>query len=436
MLYSHVIDGALDDKIGKVGLPRAVLDRELARASVALDKIRRWREDGTLPLLRLPVARDDLAQLRPHADRFARFEHVVVMGMGGSSLSGKALVALKDQGFGPAKGRPKVWFMDNVDPATYAELTSRLPLERTGIIPISKSGGTPETIAQFYAVLEGMEAMLGKAAGDRVIAITEATDNPLRRWASRLGATILDHDPRIGGRYSALSLVGMLPAMIAGVDCVSVREGAASVLDPALAANDARNLAPAIGAALSVGLAQQRGINVTVLMPYVDRLETFAFWYRQIWAESLGKDGKGITPIRALGTVDQHSQLQLYLAGPRDKMFTLITGACVGEGRSLPPDLAGDRDLAYLGGRRMGDLLDAEQRATAVTLARNGRPTRVMHLEAVDARAIGALMMHFMLETIIAAHLLDVDAFDQPAVEEGKVLARQYLAESARRAAQ
>ena len=106
MLYSHVIDDALEEKIGKAGLPRAVLDRELARASVALDKIRRWREDGTLPLLRLPAARDDLVALKPHADRFARFEHVVVMGMGGSSLSGKALVALKDQGFGPAKGRP------------------------------------------------------------------------------------------------------------------------------------------------------------------------------------------------------------------------------------------------------------------------------------------------------------------------------------------
>jgi len=129
-------------------------------------------------------------------------------------------------GFGPAKGRPKLWFMDNVDPATYPESLTRLPLRRTGLIPISKSGGTPETIAQLCAVLEAMEAKLGKAAlGAHVIAIAEATDNPLHRLATRLGGTILEHDPKIGGRYSALSLVGMLPAMIAGLDCAAVREG-------------------------------------------------------------------------------------------------------------------------------------------------------------------------------------------------------------------
>ena len=180
------------------------------------------------------------------------------MGIGGSSLGGKTLVALKDQGFGPATGRPKLWFMDNVDPATFAELRARLPLDRTGFIPISKSGGTPETLAPARSrVLEGK---LGKAAlANNVIAITEATDNPLRRLATRLGCPILDHDPRVGGRYSALSLVGMLPAMIAGVDCAAVREGAASVLDPVLAANDAKALAPAIGAALSVGLSQRAG---------------------------------------------------------------------------------------------------------------------------------------------------------------------------------
>src|SRR5580765_7559991 len=137
MFYSHIIDEALETKV-KGGLSQVALDRELQRAIPALDKIRRWREDGTLPLLKLPARRDDLEALKPHAERFARFEHVVVMGSGGSSLSGKTLVALKDQGFGPAKGRPKVHFMDNVDPATFAELIERLPLGRTGFIPISK----------------------------------------------------------------------------------------------------------------------------------------------------------------------------------------------------------------------------------------------------------------------------------------------------------
>ncbi|MDP1838016.1 MAG: glucose-6-phosphate isomerase, partial [Reyranella sp.] len=303
MFYRHAIDDALDTSVGAKGLSRASLDRAMAELRPALDKIRHWHASDELPLLKLPARRDDLVALKPHAERFAKFEHVVVMGSGGSSLSGKTLVALKDQGFGPLKGRPKLWFMDNIDPATFAAVIERLPLDRTGFIPISKSGGTPETIAAFLTLTAALEAKAGKAAlASNVLAITEATDNPLRRLATQMGCTILEHDPKVGGRFSALSLVGLLPAMIAGLDCAAVREGAASVLDPVLAANDATGIAPAIGAALSVGLAREKGINITVLMPYVDRLNTFAFWYRQIWAESLGKDGNGTTPAVALGT--------------------------------------------------------------------------------------------------------------------------------------
>ena len=153
----------------------------------------------------------------------------------------------------------------------------------------------------------------------------------------------------------------------------------------------------------------------------------FGLWYRQIWAESLGKDGKGTTPIRAMGTVDQHSQLQLYLAGPWDKMFSVLRMDTQSEGRRVDPDLLDDPRLDYLAGRRMGDLLDAEARATADTLIRNGRPTRQILIDTLDEETLGGLFMHFMLETILAAHLLEVDPFDQPAVEEGKVLAREYL---------
>ena len=433
MHYRQDIDGALEGTIGKHGLARASLDRAMAELTPALDKIRHWHDSNELPILKIPARRDDLAMLKSHADRFAKFDHVVVMGMGGSSLSGKTLMALKDQGFGPAAGRPRLWFMDNVDPATYAELLSRLPLERTGFIPISKSGGTPETLAQLFAILDAVEAKVGKAkAGEHVIAITELTDNPLHRLAKRIGATILEHDPKIGGRFSALSLVGMLPAMIAGVDAAAVREGAASVLNPVLAANDVTGIAPALGAALSVGLANEKSKNVTVLMPYVDRLDSFGLWYRQIWAESLGKDGKGTTPVRAMGTIDQHSQTQLYLDGPVDKMFTLVIQDTAGQGSLISPQMvAGDKALAYLEGHRMGDLLLAEADATATTLVKKGRPTRVIRIPTLDERVMGALMMHFMLETMFAAELWGVDAFDQPAVEESKVVTREYL--SARR---
>ena len=426
--YAQDIDGTLDGTVGKTGLSRASLDRAIAELRPALDKIRHWHDSNELPLLKLPARRDDLAALKSHADRFARFEHVVVMGSGGSSLSGKTLVALKDQGFGPLEGRPKLWFMDNVDPATFTALIERLPLERIGFIPISKSGGTPETIAAFLTLMSAVEARVGKSAlASNVLAITEATDNPLRRLASAMGCTIIEHDPKVGGRFSALSLVGMLPAMIAGLDCAAVREGAASVLDPVLAAKDATGIAPAIGAALSVGLAREKGINITVLMPYVDRLNTFGSWYRQIWAESLGKDGNGTTPAIALGTVDQHSQVQLYLGGPADKLFTFLIQDTAGKGAVLQP--GSDKALDYLAGKTMGDLLMAEADATAATTVKAGRPTRVIRIAEVDERTVGALMMHFILETIFAAHLWKIDAFDQPAVEDGKILTRQYLSQ-------
>jgi glucose-6-phosphate isomerase len=329
------------------------------------------------------------------------------------------------------KGRPKLHFMDNVDPATFAEMTSRLPLERTGFLPISKSGGTPETLMATFTAISVIEAKLGQAAlASNMIAITEATDNPLRKLMTRYGGTILDHDPKVGGRYSALSLVGMLPAMIAGVDCAAIREGAASVLDPVLAAKDTRDLAPALGAALSVGLSREKGINITVLMPYVDRLETFAFWYRQIWAESLGKNGTGTTPIRAMGTIDQHSQTQLYLGGPVDKLFTLVIQETGGQGTKLTTAMLGDdKALNYLAHQTMGDLLKAEADAVAATLAKNGRPVRIIRIPTVDERVMGALMMHYMLETMFAAELWGVDAFDQPEVEASKVLTRQYLSQ-------
>lgn len=428
MYYRHAIDDALDSSVGAKGLSRASLDKAMAELRPALDKIRHWHASDELPLLKLPARRDDLAALKPHAERFAKFEHVVVTGSGGSSLSGKTLVALRDQGFGPPKGRPKLWFMDNVDPATFAALIERLPLDRTGFIPISKSGGTPETIAAFLTLTAALEAKAGKASlASNVLAITEATDNPLRRLATQMGCTILEHDPKVGGRFSALSLVGMLPAMIAGLDCAAVREGAASVLDPVLVANDVMGMAPAIGAALSVGLAREKGINITVLMPYVDRLNTFAFWYRQIWAESLGKEGNGTTPAVALGTVDQHSQVQLYLGGPADKLFTFLIQDTAGQGPAL--QAGGDKALDYLAGHTMGDLLMAEADATAATTVKAGRPTRVIRIARVDERTIGALMMHFILETIFAAHLWKIDAFDQPAVEDAKILTRQYLSQ-------
>ncbi|MGE0716185.1 MAG: glucose-6-phosphate isomerase [Alphaproteobacteria bacterium] len=408
-------------------IDRAAFAARLEAGRGALERLRARRDDGSLPLLRLPGRRDDLPELAELAQRMRRrTTDVLVLGTGGSSLGGQTLYALADQGFGPPAGSPRIHFLDNIDPATFAALTAAVDFRRVRILAISKSGGTAETLMQLLTLLPHLEKAVGpEGVAERLVAVTEAADNPLRRLATRLGATVLEHDPKVGGRYSVLSLVGLLPTLIAGLDAAKVRAGAAAVLDAALAAEPA-DCAPLAGAALNVAHAEA-GRPITVLMPYVDRLAHFGLWFRQLWAESLGKDGHGTTPVRAMGTVDQHSQLQLYLAGPADKLFTVIVARAAGKGDRVPAALARDEALGYLKGRRMGDLLDAEQRATAQTLARNGRPVRVFALDRVDERTLGGLFMHFMLETILAADLLGVDAFDQPAVEEGKVLAREYL---------
>ena len=434
MPYIQDIDGCFADALGGHGLAREPYRTLLAETAPALEALRASHADGSRPMLRLPAATDDLAALAPvaaaHRDRFAE---VVVLGTGGSSLGGQTLCALADAGFGPRPGAPRLRFVDNVDPYTIDLLTERSDLAHTGFIVISKSGSTAETLTQFFVCYAAVAKRVGRQqAASHFTAITEPGDNVLRRLGGTLGISVLDHDPRLGGRYSVLSLVGLLPAMIAGLDAAAVRAGAAEVLAPVLAGKPPESAAPAIGAALSVGLLRHAGAVSTVLMPYVDRLAYLGLWFRQLWAESLGKQGNGTTPINALGTVDQHSQLQLYLDGPRDKMFTVVMLDCAGRGAAVDPALAGDKSLAYIAGRTVGDLMDAEQRATAATLIRHGRPTRIFRLAALDERVMGALMMHYMLETIIAAHLLGVDPFDQPAVEEGKVLTRQSLADSAK----
>jgi glucose-6-phosphate isomerase len=173
-----------------------------------------------------------------------------------------------------------------------------------------------------------------------------------------------------------------------------------------------------------------KGKNISVMMAYADRLERFTRWYVQLWGESLGKNGKGTTPVAALGPVDQHSQLQLWLAGPRDKLFSILTLDAANTGPRIDKKLAAFAGEKDFGGKKIGDLVAAQGRATADTLAKNGCPVRTFHVAKCDERALGGLMMHFMLETIVAAHLLGVDPFDQPAVEEGKVLAKRYLAEA------
>ena len=406
-------DACFAEAVGSGGIVRAAFEELLPEAGRVLDRLSRARADETLPFLALPDARDDLAALEATAGAWrARYRRLVVLGTGGANLGGQALAAT-----GANSGR--LLFLDNGDGDRLDRVLAEPDLDHTGFLVISKSGATAETLVQAMLVLGSVES-------EAVTVITQPGDSPARHLAARFGLPVLDHDPKLGGRYSALSLVGLLPAMFAGVDGAAARAGAQAVLADALEAPAPERSAPAVGAALAVAAMQAWPAANMVLMPYGPNLHSLGLWYRQLWAESLGKDGRGSTPILAPGPVDQHSQLQLFLDGPGGNLFTILetpdpTPRCVDAA------LAGEIGAAYLGGRTMGELIAAHARATAATLAGAGRPVRRLSVPAADARAVGALMMHFMLETVVAAHLLGVDPFDQPAVERGKGLVRRYL---------
>jgi glucose-6-phosphate isomerase len=434
MPLTQSIEHARADRIGPHGVAAGDLTAMLERSGPALDWIRARHADGALPLLRLPALRDDLAQVEDSARKLsANATDVVFLGTGGSSLGGQTLVQLAGHavpGWGLLRGAPRLHFLDNLDPISFDALLARLTLTSTRFVAVSKSGGTGETLMQTMTVLEALkDAKLEARIAESVLGITEPAapgrKNGLRELLGAHRVPMLDHDPGVGGRFSVLTNVGLLPAAVAGLDIAAIRTGAAKALQPILDGKPASQVPAALGAALSVVLAGTKPISV--LMAYTDRLERFARWYVQLWAESLGKDGKGTTPLGALGPVDQHSQLQLFIAGPRDKLFTVVTLDVAGRGPRVARNLAKLAGDPGLGGKAIGDLVAAQGRATAETLAKNGCPVRTIQLDRLDEETLGELLMHFMLETIIAAQLLGVDAFDQPAVEEGKILAKKYL---------
>ncbi len=379
--------------------------------STALETFRRAYHEGHLAPLSLVDQKEDFDLYKRAAHHLAGFEDILILGTGGSSLGGQAICALSVQ------EKPRLHFLDNIDPHTFTAIFHKIDLTKTGILVISKSGSTVETLLQ---LLTCMQRFNTSTLADHIVVITEPTDNPLRKLAEAHDWLCLDHPQNVGGRYSCFSVVGLLPLILSGLDPSLFHKGARDVLHHHLTDNSPPAL---LGATLSVYLEKHHQKTLSVMLPYGDQLEFFSLWYCQLWAESLGKKGKGTTPISALGTVDQHSQLQLYLDGPKDKFFTMITCSWKGLGNKIHSSF-----IPEFTGKSMGDLFEAEQKATYETLVRHECPTRLMTLNHIDEYNLGALMMHFMIETILTSYLIDVNAFDQPAVEEGKRLAREYLA--------
>ena len=443
MPFTQDISKALVSGIGPTAVPDDAFNQALARAEPAVARLKVQASDGSLPLLGLPRDTSDLAAVDEMAASIkAGASDIVILGTGGSSLGGQALAQLKDYnvpGLGTLVPLPRLHFMDNLDPVTYQRLLAKLDLKNTRFVAISKSGGTGETLMQTIAAIEALEgAGLGDGISSAIFGLSEPQKpggkvNALRALLAPYGVKFLEHHTGVGGRYSVLTNTGLLPARILGLDIRALRAGAALPLD-ALLSGDWRSSSPAIGAALQIA-ASENGKNITVLMPYTDRLERVTKWFVQLWAESNGKttaDGRrlGTQPVATLGPVDQHSAQQLFLAGPHDKLFTVVTVSVKGLGAVMGSELSSRAGEPGFSGRSIGDLVDAQSRAMIETFGRNGCAVRHVHIDRLDERSMGGLLMHFMLETIIAGYMLGIDPFDQPAVEEAKTLAKRLLEEA------
>jgi glucose-6-phosphate isomerase len=438
-LYTQSIDGCLEGAIGKYGLAPTELGRWLGPLAPALAELQEDYRSRRLAHLRIPEETGDLAEAETALARLSEGAATIVFfGIGGSSLGGQTLAQLGGwniPGMADAaqRQRPRTRFYDNLDPITLQAALGSFDLSATRFVITSKSGGTPETLVQALAALAAVaQAGLAGRLPELFLGITEPArpgkENGLRTLLEAHGIPILNHHPGIGGRYSVFTNVGLLPALARGLNARAVRAGARDVEGALIAASSPREFAPALGAAVAVGMARERGIRAQVMMPYADRLGRLGHWFAQLWAESLGKNGQGTAPIAALGPVDQHSQLQLFMDGPREYLISVVRAPAAGQGPRLSPSLAAAAGLDYLAGRTAGDLVAGQAVAVPEALQRAGRPVRTFDLARLDERSVGALMMHFMLETILAARLLDVDPFDQPAVELAKVITRERVA--------
>jgi len=417
--------------------PSAVQDRLASRFVEAHRQVQEWVDAGRMGFVDLPDDSANAARVSVVADGFGQwFETIVVVGIGGSALGGMAIRdALLGSGWNERdeEGRdhfPRLYFLDNPDPMTAGRLFDRLDLRRTLFNIVSKSGSTAETMALYLVIEDRLRSAVGEeAVRGHLLFTTDPENGELARMAAEREIPRLEVPANVGGRFSVLSSVGLLPGAITGVAVNELLAGAARVRDlcrvDVLEENPAGMLAAALHA-----LDVDEGCPIHVLMPYSDRLRSFAAWFQQLWGESLGKrrgqtpEGVevGPTPLPALGATDQHSLLQLLMEGPRDKVVAFLAVKDHGRSVAIPDVFPGSPALGYLGGHTLEELLDVEQRATGEALRREGRPNLTVEVDRLDAETLGGLFMLFEYATAFAGALYGIDPFDQPGVELSKQL--------------
>jgi len=428
-LLATAVEGALDD---------ARLDGDLAeRFRSAYEAVEARRAEGEMGLFDLPYASESVERTVELAEGFGQwFESVVVLGIGGSALGARTL---RDALLGPLWNQlgdearehyPRLFIVDNVDPATVRALLGAIDIRRALFVVVSKSGSTAETLA-LYQVFEGLvrDAVGPDKSHGHFLFITDPEEGALRRIAEAEEVPSLPIPPNVGGRFSVLSPVGLLPAAITGIDVEALLSGAARVEEACRTPELRRNPA-GMFATLMHAADTELGRHVQVLMPYSDRLRSLALWFQQLWAESLGKaralDGSevnvGPTPLPAVGVTDQHAQVQLFMEGPHDKVIVFVEVADGDDPVAIPEHRAAEAGLDYLAGQSLGALFDHERAATVEALRRAGRPNLTLALSGLDAASLGALFQFFEIATVYAGALYGIDPLDQPGVELGKQL--------------
>jgi glucose-6-phosphate isomerase len=316
--------------------------------------------------------------------------------------------------------RPRFYLADNPDPEKTSAIWERVRGSKAALIGVSKSGATAETMSQFLWFRSKMLEEPGGSADENTLVITDPKGGVFRAFADATGCKSLEIPPSVGGRYSVLSPSGLVTASALGADAGKLVAGASYMRDFLDKSDDAGGN-PALYLAAVHRFHELSGRPMSVLMPYSNRLETFAEWFAQLWGESVGKDGAGTTPVRALGAIDQHSQVQLYTAGPDDKLYTLLNAGSRREEVEIPA--VTDKSLSslsYLSGRKLGEMLNFEAKSTAAALVKAGRPVVWIDLERIDEHAVGALVFFYEYVTAVTGHIMGINPFDQPGVEQGK----------------
>ncbi|MEG0743089.1 MAG: glucose-6-phosphate isomerase [Clostridia bacterium] len=440
------VNHMMSDIIGfQYGIDADQVDGMSEAAAAAQHSVQQNRGTGWLGWTELPYNQEEIVC---HIERTAEhvrkeFDAFVVLGIGGSALGPTAIQqALNHLHYNelPAekRGGPRLYVEDNIDPERMAALLDVVDVQKTCFNVITKSGATAETMSQYLIISELLKKQVGEGWQRHIIATTDKEKGNLIKLAKQEGFDLFQIPDSVGGRFSELTPVGLLPAAVCGINIRDMLAGAAA-MDERCKTDDLWHNPALLEATLQYIVMQEMDINIQVIMPYADSLKYMADWFCQLWAESLGKNvtrkgmavNVGQTPTKALGVTDQHSQLQLYTEGPFDKVITLLK---VGKFRNefeISHGCEEFADVAFLGGKTLNSLIEAERQGTEYALYRCGRMNQTIILPQVNAYTIGQLLFFFEMTTAYAGELLDVDAFNQPGVEGSKIASYAVLGNTA-----